>query len=344
MRSLRNVLARIRPLKAAYHATHDLGIRALYSVSPELLARVRHRAAWGRWPDLDRPTTFDEKLLWLNLYWRHPLKTECGDKYTLRRYAEDLGLGQLLPRLHGVYEFVEAVDFTALPEPCVVKCTHGCKCNVFVRSKSGLDVTAVRCDLARWMATDFSRMLGEIHYGAMKPRIICEEFLVDGTRRALPTDYKLFCFGGKVYCTMTATERDPNGIARLSFYDLTWNRKLPYCRPDLATDEDIPAPAGYAEMVHYAERLARPFPFVRVDFYSIRDKPVLGEMTFTPGACVSADYLTTAAQRELGDLIVLPPPLFKARRSLAADRRSGMLSAAQVAAPMRDNIRAPEQR
>jgi len=305
MATVRTILSQCRPLKAAYHGTRAAAFRLLLAISPVLLARVRYRLAWGRWPDFADPTTFDEKLLWLNLYWRHPLKTLCGDKYTMREYVQQQGLGELLPRLYGVYDSVDVIDFDALPKPCVLKCSHGCKCNVFCRLGETLDVAAARRDLRRWMRTDYSRLLGELHYAGMTPRILCEEFLDDGSG-GLPTDYKLFCFDGKVYCTMTATERNPNGIARLAFYDLDWKRKLPYCRFELATEKEIPAPSAYAEMVDCAERLAQPFPFVRVDFYSIQRNPRLGEMTFTPGGCVSADYMTPLAQTELGVQLRLP--------------------------------------
>ncbi len=39
-------------------------------------------------------------------------------------------------------------------------------------------------------------------------------------------------------------------------------------------------------MVDYSRKLSRQFKFVRVDFYEINNKPLLGEMTFTPGAFV----------------------------------------------------------
>jgi hypothetical protein len=77
----------------------------------------------------------------------------------------------------------------------------------------------------------------------------------------------------------------------------------------LEAADDIPMPAGYEEMVECAEALSRPFPFVRMDFYSIMGRARLGEMTFTPGACVSADYMTVRAQQELGWRIELPDPI-----------------------------------
>jgi hypothetical protein len=163
-----------------------------------------------------------------------------------------------------------------------------------------------KANLDSWMQIDYSMVLGEIHYGHIRPCIICEEFLGDGTGNELPTDYKIFCFNGRPYCTMVATARAQNGIARLAFYDLEWKHKLQYCLPELETEQDIPKPAAYEDIIDFAQKLSQPFPFVRIDCYSIKGRAKVGEMTFTPGACVSANYMTTLAQQELGRLIKLP--------------------------------------
>ena len=278
-------------------------MRALCRASPELLGRLRYRAAWGRWPDLEKPITFDEKLLWLNFYWCHPLKAECGDKFALRGYVERHGMAHLLPRLYGVYNTVEAIDFEALPSRFVLKCTHGCRCNVFCQDKTELDLKGTRRDLTRWLTTDYSTLLGELHYARMKPRILCEEFLDDGTGE-FPTDYKLYCFGGHVHCTLVCTGREANGKATFGYMDRKGNF-LPYDSKSVATRRCITRPAPYEEMISVAEKLSAPFPFVRTDFYCIRERVVLGEMTFTPSACVDRTH-TELASIELGDLITLP--------------------------------------
>ena len=306
MAAIRPILARCPPVKGAYHWLCDTALSGVCRVSPVLLGRLRYRAAWGRWPDLEHPRTFDEKLLWLNFYWRHPLKTEYADKYALRQHVERQGLGHLLPRLYGVYRSADAIDLAALPEQFVLKCTHGAKCNVFCRNKDTLDLTRARRDLARWLATDYSTLLGELQYAGMTPRIICEEFLEDGSGE-LPRDYKLYCFGGRVHCTLICSGRRANDNATYDYRDRSWQH-LPYDRESGAEERPVTRPAGYEEMVSAAERLSKPFPFVRVDFYSIRGRAVLGEMTFTPSACIDTTY-TELATRVLGDLIELPPAL-----------------------------------
>jgi hypothetical protein len=76
-----------------------------------------------------------------------------------------------------------------------------------------------------------------------------------------------------------------------------------------------------------AEALSKPFPVVRMDFYSVNGRAILGEMTFTPHACIDTGY-TDRAQCELGDLIVLPEPQRKcvdaASEAIAAGHDTSM--------------------
>jgi hypothetical protein len=309
----RRLIKSCRPAVSLYHSLGQGLIAFLYALSPVLLAKVRYRMAWGRWPDLRRPRLFDEKLLWLMLYWRHPLKATCGDKFALRGYVEQAGLGHLLPHLYGVYQRAADINFEVLPKRFVLKCSHSCKSNIFCADKSDLDYAATRATLDRWLSVDYSKVKGEIHYADMTPRIICEEYL-DQPARQLPDDYKAHCFGGRVHCTMTCVDRTPNGTAKLAFYDRDWRQRLMYERSEFSACRDIRMPAGYSEMLSAAEILGKPFPFVRVDFYCISTRVVLGELTFTPGACISADYLTQISQEEMGQAIALPAtsiPLFR---------------------------------
>lgn len=259
----------------------------------------------GSLPNLKHPRTFDEKLIWLNFFWRRPLKTVCGDKFTMRGYVEQHGLGHILTPLLGVYDNPDQIDFRRLPNKFVLKCTHGCGFNIICPDKILLDIDLAKRLLSKWMKEDFSKNYGEMHYSGMKHRIICETFLEE-LSRGLPTDYKIYCFYGKVHCTMVCTGRGENTRARqYIFYDTEWKSKLPYNSQSISTGTDIPKPAAYEEIVQSAERLSKPFPFVRMDFYSIKGKAILGEMTFTPDGCIDPN-LTETAQRVMGDLIKLP--------------------------------------
>lgn len=68
----------------------------------------------------------------------------------------------------------------------------------------------------------------------------------------------------------------------------------------------IEKPSCFDEMVKQAEKLAKPFSFVRVDFYDKDGTPILGELTFTPAANM-ANYYNDYGQDYLGSLLTLPP-------------------------------------
>lgn len=275
----------------------------LYHLSPLLLVEYVHIKQRGRLYLPQYSRTFEQKLLWLMLYWKHPLKSRCSDKYAVRFYVEENGLADTLPKLCGVYSSSAEIDFARLPDRFVLKCTHGSRFNIFCRNRNGFDIEGARQKLDSWMNTDISQYGGEIHYASIRPRIICEAYL-ENPSGGLPADYKVFCFDGKAHCTMVCTERG-TGTTKFDFYDCEWKNKLPYCRSSLLANRDIPRPEGYGEMIAAAERLAMPFPFVRMDFYCLDGKVVFGEMTFTPNGCIDKD-LTEIAQNVMGDLIVLP--------------------------------------
>lgn len=306
---IRNTLNRSKFIRNCFHKIDAWFRIILYSISPVLLAKFRFIKDRGRWPNFKNPQSFDEKLLWLMLYWRHPLKTQCADKYKMRAYAEENGLGHILPELLGVYENSDEIDFGILPESFVLKCTRGCGFNIICKDKSKLNVEETKRKLDAWMNTEISKLGGEVHYALIKPRIICEGYLDDLTGDA-PSDYKVYCFDGKAHCSMVCTERGLGELAKFDFYDRDWKNKLPYSKTSLQANRTIPKPEAYEEIIDAAEKLSKPFPFVRMDFYSINGKAVIGEMTFTPHGCIDTGY-TDVAQHELGKRVKLPEKRLK---------------------------------
>ena len=278
----------------------------LHRLSPLLLVRYRYLRATGRWFPRNRPVTFDEKLLWLMLYWHHPLKSECADKYAVRNWVAATVGPALLPELYGVYDSPADIDVTCLPDRFVLKATHGCGYNIFCQGSGRFDGEGAKRRLASWMRSDPGVLYGEVHYSSIRPRVICEELLADEDGRP-PNDYKFYCFQGEVHCTMACTDRTEAG-AKYDFYDVGWRCKLPYSKSSLRANREVPRPPAYDRMIEVARLLSRPFPFVRVDLYSVKGRVVFGEMTFTPHGGIDPG-LTEVAQRTMGDLLHLPTPL-----------------------------------
>ena len=282
--------------------------RFLYGISPSLLVQYLSLKFRGRLYNPRKAKSFEDKLLWLMLYWRDPLKSTCADKYAVRSYVADHGLSHLLPELLGVYAASADIDFSLLPERFVLKCTHGSGFNLLCADKARFDIEGAMKKLDRWMKMDLSKVGGEVHYASVKPRIICETFLSDQSGGSI-NDYKVYCFSGRPHCTMVCTGRH-KVKPDFDFYDLDWKNKLAYCRSSLLANRSIPKPDAYEEIIEAAKKLSKPFPFVRVDFYSVNAKGVFGEMTFTPNGCFDID-LTDLAQNTLGDLLELPEKLLR---------------------------------
>lgn len=80
------------------------------------------------------------------------------------------------------------------------------------------------------------------------------------------------------------TDREPNTHEmKVALMDMNWQSHPEYCSSLHRQPDEIIKPKSFAKMVEIAKRLSSPFKFVRVDFYEVKDNPVFGEMTFTPG-------------------------------------------------------------
>ncbi|MBC5638998.1 MULTISPECIES: ATP-grasp fold amidoligase family protein [Clostridia] len=272
----------------------------IYNISPVFSSKILFRISTGKKLNLKEPKTFNEKLMWLKLYDNNELVVKCADKYEVRKYVEDLGYKNLLPKLYGIYEQSEDIEWSKFPKKFAIKCTHGCGFNIICDDKSKLNINEANEKLKKWLKTRYVFEALESQYDKMIPRIICEEY-IETKDGVLPNDYKIYCFNGKPKLTLVCTERAKE--VKMKFMDLKW-KEMNIGNPDFLSDEYPNKPECYDEMLKIAERLSKPFPFVRVDFYDLNGKPILGEMTFTPAGC-AARYYNENGLNMLGSMIKL---------------------------------------
>ena len=276
-----------------------LGMPILRRFDPILAAQVQHFIQLKTWPNIKHPKDFNEKLHWLNLCTEHPLMPSCAEKYGVRAYAEACDCGDLLNQAYGLYNSTEEIDWEALPDQFVLKCTHGCGFNLFCLDKAVANRSEITTQLNKWLKMDFSRVLNERHYAKMPHRIVCERYLGSSTGE-LPWDYKVYCFNGEARLVLVVKNRELK--ATYGVFDTQWQR-MPILIPEDDSDEEMKRPARLAEMLKCAAILSKPFSFVRVDFYEIEGKLILGEMTFTPSGCM--ENYTREGIQMLGDLLDL---------------------------------------
>lgn len=272
-------------------------------MSDEQFLKKEFFLAMGKPLDLDNPKTFNEKLQWLKIHNRKPEYTTMVDKYAAKQYVADkIGSQYIIPTL-GVWDHFDDIDFDALPDQFVLKCTHDSGGLVICKDKSRLDKKAAKRKIEHCLRRKYYYVHREWPYKDVKPRIIAEKHMTNGTSEEL-NDYKLMCFNGKVKATFVCSDRFSNGGLKVTFYDTTWTR-MPFERHYPAAKEDINKPRSYEDMVALAEKLAQKIPFVRADFYEVKGKPYFGELTFFPGSGFE-EFNPEQWDKTLGDWIELP--------------------------------------
>ena len=249
------------------------------------------------------PHNISEKLLWIARYWNDPLIVECADKYLMKKYIGEHGYSNLLIPQYGVYDNANDIDFEALPQKFVLKCNHGCGYNIICKDKSKLDREQTKALLNKWMSEKYGYDSVEYHYLKITPKIICEQYIDSLDGKSL-IDYKMHCINGEPQFILVCTNRDTDKhTLDLTSYSLNWER-LPYLRNE--GTENIPRPAYLDEMIEYAAALAKPFPYVRVDFYYINNTIYIGELTFTPAGNIMSYYKDSTLDM-MGNKLTLPP-------------------------------------
>lgn len=305
MSNIKKLLKR-NPLIFAAHQKYQKWkfdkVSQLSLTDPEKVSKIRYKNIFGTEPDLENPKTFNEKLLWLKLnkYADDPLVSQCSDKYAVREYVEKCGLGHTLNDLIGAWDDASEINWDSLPQRFAIKCNHGCGYNLICQDKSKFDTKKATEQLNQWMQEEFWKEYAEVHYRTIPKKIICEKYL-EGKGNALPVDFKIYCFNGKPEYIGNFIERDivTDDILR-GYFDLDWNPS-PVFKGEMQP-ELFERPKTLETMLEYAEILAKPFPFVRVDFYEVDGKIYFGELTFTPTGCL-ATYYTDEAQQKLGELL-----------------------------------------
>jgi hypothetical protein len=251
----------------------------IFPISDRWYVRFRYFVTFGRPLDLIHPTTFTEKLQWLKLHGRPEQYAPLADKYAVYDYVRARIGDAYLNRLLGVYQRTSDIHWDDLPDKFVLKATHASGWNLIVTDKARLDRHAAIQTCERWLQGSYSSRSREPVYSAIPPRIICVDYLGDPDTELF--DYKLYCFNGKVRLIHVDTERF-KGHQR-TFFTPDWQR-LPFAYTYPVRREDVERPAALEKMIELAENLAGTIPFVRVDFFYIRNRIIFGEMTFFPDA------------------------------------------------------------
>lgn len=276
---------------------------------PEQFVKIRYYVRFHKKLNIETPRTLNEKILYLLLRTDTTQWTDLADKYEVRKYIIQCGLGDILVNLYGAWDNAINIDFTKLPKKFVLKCNHGSGDVYIIQDKDKLDKDKMVKVINKALITKFGELEGGSHYFIIKPKVIAEEFMEnDEMSEKLSStiiDYKIWCFNGKAKFVWTCFNRDTYG-ADVMTYDLQWNAHPEYSifNSHYRYGKVMPKPNNLDELISIAEKLAKPFICVRVDLYNIGEKVYFGEMTFTSlGGMMN--FYTDEFQQLAGDMIDL---------------------------------------
>lgn len=229
-------------------------------------------------PNIIHPRTFNEYILHNKFFCRDPLLVETTDKVAVNDYVKRNGLENILIHNYFITDNPVKIPFDKLPHDYIIKPNQLSGSLVVVR-KGKVDRNKVIALCRDWLKIT--------HYGAsrfvwctslIKPQIIVQELIDDN-----PVDYKFHMINGK--CAFIGIySADSIGVhpRRNINYDCNWNM-LPF-RIQYEYGNKIQKPEGLDKMIEIAERLSKPFNYVRVDLYNIKGRIYFGELTHFPNS------------------------------------------------------------
>lgn len=230
--------------------------------------------------NLENPRTFGEKIQWLKLYGGLEELSQYVDKYEVREYIKYTIGEKYLNELYGIYNSVEEINFDLLPNKFVLKSTNGSGRVLICKNKSKFDFDYAKKIMKKWLKDDYSKEKKEPQYKNIKNRIIVEKYMEN--ENGSLTDYKFYCFNGKVKYYATFYDRFTN--KSIDIYSIEKGKLNGVKTCNIQNSNYEVNEEEINTMIKLSEKLSTKFTFVRVDFYFVDKKVVFGELTFTDGA------------------------------------------------------------
>lgn len=107
---------------------------------PRKLASILYKKYMGGKIDWKNPIDLNEKINWQKFYADTSEWTRLADKYRVREFVKERGLGEILIPLLGVWNKAEDIAYDSLPNSFVLKTNNGAGSVIIVDNKSQLDI------------------------------------------------------------------------------------------------------------------------------------------------------------------------------------------------------------
>ena len=257
--------------------------RALKVVPDRMYIDILYKHLLKKKVNWNNPKDYTEKIQWLKLYNKDERLIKLADKYEVRNFIKEKGYEEILVPLYGVYDDVEKIDLSTLPNKFILKANHGSGFNLIVKDKNKIDWQKQKKIIKAWLDTDYSLRVREWAYHHIKPMITIEEFLEDPNHFEI-MDYKFYTFNGEVKFLILDSNVADYVNTKRNVFDRDFKEIKDLFIGDYRPNENFEfiKPKNFEKMIEIAESLSKDFVHVRVDFYNIDGKIYFGEMTFYP--------------------------------------------------------------
>lgn len=235
-------------------------------------------AEWGyNLPKL--PHTYNEKLNWLKIFGNYHRYRRYADKFKVRKFLRKRGYGELLPKCYAVVDsHITERIWNRLPDRFVIKPSNSSGYNITIDDKSLVDMNVINRVLS---------CIKKVRYGCIKNEPVypfCGKFVLTEFIDNL-TDYKFFCFDGKVGFVAIVKEwlkeNDSNEPYQI-IVDRDY-KELPFSYGYERGTASYKKPIYYDDMLKVVENLSKGLAHVRLDLMGDDARFFFGEFTFFPG-------------------------------------------------------------
>jgi len=239
------------------------------------IAYLMFVAKLGYLPHFENPRSLNEKINYIKLFNRNPVRALIADRLKVRDYAAERISGCNFPQILWRGTRLDRAAWDALPALFVIKANHGSKMTRIVDKRTDA-FDGIERETDSWLSRDYSRYGREWIYDGLERYLIAEEMLGHGG--SAPVDFKFFVMNGRVGFVQVDIGRF--GDHRRNLYTRDFIRiDAEYEHP---STDDVPKPDGFERALRIAERLAADLDFIRVDLYLLGGEIYFGELTNTP--------------------------------------------------------------
>lgn len=241
----------------------------------KMYIRMKSKYVVGYKYNLDNPKTFNEKMNWLKLNDHNPRYTDMVDKVKAKKLVASLIGDEYVVPLIKVWDRAEEVDFSILPEKCILKTNQDS--GGAIKYYKGSETKGIIKKLnGRMHLFNYYYYSREWPYRGVEKKIFAEEMLGNLKQNEVLNDYKFWCFNGVpqvMYVTCKSDDVFEN------FYDMDF-KPLPIYHGSPRRSPEFERPAHFEKMKELAATLSKDIPFVRVDFFYVDGKIYFAEFTF----------------------------------------------------------------